>query len=227
MTKKNLYHNEITIFSLILLLFLPFYQGENGKMDLEMAGAWCSLVCVWWNTQRDSQAWYWAIVGSILYGIVFFQAKLYGNFLVQIFFFLISIYGLWEWVFSKNKINFQTNKTQINENLPKYYHFPPKLYLNVLLINIFLGLGLGFVFIRFFEIKFGFIFILDICSSVMSITAQYLLVKKYIENWFFWVAVNVLVIIIALYSVLYLTAGLYLLFLGLAIYGYYSWKAEK
>ncbi len=195
---------------------------------IELLGAICSLICVWLNTQGKPQAWYWAIVGGVLYAWIFWEAKLYGNFLVQIIFCGLSVYGFWEWHFNKKIIeNNSKNNTENNiENASTYKYFPQKHYFLLFLINAILLLILYVTFIYLFKIENNFITMLDIMSSVGSVVAQYLLAKKYLENWFFWIVVNVLVIIIMVFSVLYITAFLYFLFLILAIYGYFTWKND-
>ncbi len=191
----------------------------------ELFGAISSLVCVWLNTQGKPQAWYWAIVGGILYAIVFFEAKLYGNFLVQIIFLLLSIYGFWEWHFNQKN---QSLDNEIHKDSTSFspQYFPPKYYFLLLISNIFLlGLLLS-VFVFWLGLPFNIMMLLDVVSGVGSITAQYLLAKKYIENWFFWIVVNILVMIITFFSALYLSVGLYFLFLLLAIYGYLEWEKK-
>jgi nicotinamide mononucleotide transporter len=150
---------------------------------------------------------------------VFLKNNLYGNFLVQIMFCILSFYGLWEWNFNK-----KIQKNAIDSEIIKYKVIPKNQYLILFLANTLLFLGIYVVFIYFFKLEINIVNILDILSSTGSIVAQYLLTKKYIENWFFWVVVNVLVILMTFLSGLYITLFLYLIFFGLAIHGYFNWK---
>jgi nicotinamide mononucleotide transporter len=64
----------------------------------------------------------------------------------------------------------------------------------------------------------------DAAVSGMSAVAQILLMHKKFENWYLWIVVDILSIGIYLYKAVYLTTGLYVMFLGLAIAGLIAWQ---
>jgi nicotinamide mononucleotide transporter len=66
----------------------------------------------------------------------------------------------------------------------------------------------------------------DAAITVMSLIAQWLLARKVLENWPFWIAVDVLAIGVYTAKDLYITAGLYAVFLGLATWGWIEWKGS-
>ena len=65
---------------------------------------------------------------------------------------------------------------------------------------------------------------LDAFIMVASLVAQYLMIKKVVESWLFWIAVDVVAIGVYGYKALYFTTVLYVLFLIMAIAGYFEWK---
>ena len=65
----------------------------------------------------------------------------------------------------------------------------------------------------------------DAFTTVVSLIAQWLMVRKRLESWCFWLAVDLVAIGVYLYKSLYLTTGLYAVFLVLATMGYFRWKA--
>jgi nicotinamide mononucleotide transporter len=65
---------------------------------------------------------------------------------------------------------------------------------------------------------------LDAMASGASVPAQILLMRKKLESWYMWFAIDVLYVGIYIYKEVYLTAGLYVLFLGLAVAGLIEWK---
>ena len=68
----------------------------------------------------------------------------------------------------------------------------------------------------------------DSFTAVGSIVAQFLLAKKYIENWILWIIVDIVAIAIYVQLGLYYTAFLFLVYIGLCIFGWISWtKARK
>ena len=82
---------------------------------LEILGIIASLICVWLNTRQNIWGWFWAVVSSGIYTVIFWQSNLKSDAELQIVFILLSIYGFYEWKFSKgersvlsvSKISFQ------------------------------------------------------------------------------------------------------------------------
>jgi nicotinamide mononucleotide transporter len=68
---------------------------------------------------------------------------------------------------------------------------------------------------------------LDALTTVMSLAAQYLLTKKFIENWYIWLAVDVIYVGLYFSRGLYLTAVLYAIFFGMCLVGLKEWRANK
>jgi nicotinamide mononucleotide transporter len=64
----------------------------------------------------------------------------------------------------------------------------------------------------------------DGITTALSLTAQYMLSRKLLENWFMWMTADVIYIALYAYKSLYLTGVLYLLFFGMCIAGYVGWK---
>ena len=65
---------------------------------------------------------------------------------------------------------------------------------------------------------------MDSFLSSTSLVAQWMMTKKLLENWLVWIGVDVLYVGMFIYKGLYLTAGLYAVFLGLAVKGYIDWR---
>ena len=64
----------------------------------------------------------------------------------------------------------------------------------------------------------------DGITTALSLTAQYMLSRKLLENWWVWMTADVIYIALYGYKSLYLTGALYLLFFGMCIAGYAGWK---
>ena len=65
---------------------------------------------------------------------------------------------------------------------------------------------------------------LDAVTTALSLVAQWMLNRKYLENWLVWIAADVLYVYLYITRELYLTAGLYALFLVMCVAGYVSWR---
>jgi nicotinamide mononucleotide transporter len=64
----------------------------------------------------------------------------------------------------------------------------------------------------------------DSFTTAGSLVAQYLLMRKRLENWLLWILVDLIYVPVLWHKQLYPTSGLYALYLGLAVYGYVEWR---
>ena len=168
-----------------------------------------SLLCVLLTIKENIWQWLFGIIGVIFYFIVFYQAKLYANMWLQIVFIILQIYGWYEWLYGgKDKSELKISRS------------PAKINFLLLLIAISGTAVLAFYFATRTDNPMP---IADSAATILSLVAQWMLAKKYLENWLIWIVVNVITIVIGVMQKLYLTAGLYVLFFVLAILGYMEW----
>lgn len=156
--------------------------------------------------------WQWAvgILGVIFYFVVYYRAKLYANMWLQVVFIALQIYGWYEWLYGGEG----------NSELPITRTSATMIFL-LFGMTLFGITAMSFGFKKFTDNAMPFA---DSAATVLSLIAQWMLAKKYIENWLVWMAVNLITIFLGLKQKLYLTAGLYVLFLVLAIIGFLEWQ---
>ncbi len=177
---------------------------------LENLGIIATLICVWLNVKQNIWGWFWAIISSGIYGIVYFQSNLYSDMELQVVFIIISIYGWWQWFNGSNeKDNLPVIKTPIK-------YFP----LLVLILLAFAGFS-GYFHGKYTNASFPYF---DSTLTATSLIAQWLLARKYIENWILWIVANVGYVAMYFSKSLYGTSFLYVLLLAMAIKGYLDWR---
>lgn len=177
---------------------------------LEVAGIVSTLICVWLNIRQNIWGWPWAIVSSAIYGFIYFKAKLYSDMELQIVFIIISIYGWWRW--------WQGN---INQDLP-VAHIAKKAVPYLILIFVAFTAISGYLHQAHTDASFPYF---DSSLTAISLIAQWLMARKYLENWLLWIIANIGYIYLYFSKSLNGTAILYLLLLGMAIKGYLDWRA--
>ena len=64
---------------------------------LEILGFITGAICVYLNTRQNVLGWFFGIINAVLYGVVFWQVRLYADMGLQGYYFLTSIYGWWMW----------------------------------------------------------------------------------------------------------------------------------
>ncbi|MEB3278641.1 MAG: nicotinamide riboside transporter PnuC [Lyngbya sp.] len=159
--------------------------------------------------RNNPLGWWVGLVGVVAYAIVFYRVKLYAETAVQIFYFITSINGILVW------LNGGQNKTEKPvSRLPK-----SKLILSVIaFIPSLWGLQTLLIAMR------GAAPFWDALTTVGSAIAQLYLMERYVESWYLWIAVDVIYVPLYASRGLYLTSGLYGVFLGMAIAGLLNFK---
>lgn len=157
--------------------------------------------------------WYWlvSILMVIMYIIVFYNSKFYADMSFQIYYLGVSIYGWYYWLTNK-----RTSNTEINTSSLKL-----KQWLYCILTSCLFFIIIYLILIKFTDsdIAFG-----DSFTTSLSIVATWLLARKILENWIFWIIVDIVSTGLYMYKGLYPTAILFLILTILAIYGYCKWK---
>jgi nicotinamide mononucleotide transporter len=169
-----------------------------------------SLICVLLTIKENIWQWLVGIFGVIFYLVVFYQAKLYANMWLQVVFIVLQLYGWYEWLYGgKGKTELKISRSS--------------LQLNFLLVVLAIAgtAAMSYGFAKFTDNAMP---LTDSTATVLSLIAQWMLAKKYLENWLVWIVVNIMTIVLGIAQNLILTAGLYVIFFILAILGFLEWR---
>ncbi|WCT73346.1 nicotinamide riboside transporter PnuC [Sphingomonas naphthae] len=145
-----------------------------------------------------------------LYGVIFFTARLYSDALLQIFFFVLQLYGWWAWGQAEGD---EDGNVRVERLTAAQW-------------GMYLGgaacaaAAWGTLMHRFTDAAAPW---WDATIAMLSITAQIMLARRYLENWMLWIAVDVIAIPLYWSRGLPLTAGLYGLFLVMSAIGLRAW----
>ena len=177
---------------------------------IEFAAAAFGIVSVYLSVRERVLAWPTAIVNVALYVLVFHRARLYADMGLQVLYLTLSVYGWWAWLHGgRNRGALAVART-------------PRAWLWGLgAAGAVFALVLGTLLRRMTDAALPY---LDSALSSYSIVAQVLLTRKWLENWALWIALDVVYVGMFVFKRLYLTAGLYAVFLGLAVLGWRQWR---
>ena len=177
---------------------------------LEVLAVITGIISVYLSTRENIWSWPTALVNVALYFVVFYEAKLYADMGLQAVYFALSLYGWYEWLYGgENRTELHVSRT------------PQALGVKLAVMGIACAAVLGTVLARFTDAALPYI---DSATTSTSLVAQWMMTRKILENWAVWVAVDVVYIAMFIFKRLYLTAGLYAVFLVLAVMGYVQWK---
>lgn len=182
------------------------------KNWIETIAAVLGLIGIFLQIKQNH--WYWlsAIIMVLMYIFVFYKAKFYADMSFQFYYLVISCYGWFLWL------------TKKSGKAEKKIH-TSKLSLNQWLYSL-LASGVFFVVIYLILKRFtdSDVALGDAFTTSLSFVATLLLARKILENWLFWIVVDVVSTGLYLYKGLYPTAILFTVLSGLAVYGYLNWK---
>jgi nicotinamide mononucleotide transporter len=177
---------------------------------IEALAALFGVVSVYLSVRQNIWSWPTAIVNVGLYTIVFYQSRLYADMGLQVIYVVLSFYGWYQWLYGgKNRTELPVSRT------------PRRVGMILVLLGIAATGTLGSILHRTTNAALPY---LDSTTTSTSLIAQWMMTRKLLENWLVWVAVDVVYIGMFIYKSLYLTAGLYLVFLVLSATGYFRWR---
>jgi nicotinamide mononucleotide transporter len=185
---------------------------------VELVGTLFGFISVYLASRANILTWPTGIINELFLFILFFQVQLYADMFLQLYFFIVTIYGWRNW-----KIN-STSKSITTIDLNSQ--------LRTFAVIIVSSLILGYAFSRihlymptFFKTPSSYPYT-DSLVMVLSIAATILLARKKVENWYLWILVDLISVFLFFKKGIGFLALEYFLFLGLATYGLINWKKK-
>lgn len=172
----------------------------------EFVAALITLSSVIMLANGKMSGWILGIIGSLLYGFLFFQQKLYANMFLQLIFITQGVYGIYEWDKEK-ETDFSSKKLDFI------------LFLNLL----FAVSGICIVLLLSLSL-YGENTVLDLTLSMFSILAMLMMAKKYVQSWFVWIGVDIGYLYLFFSTNMFISAILYFILLIMCINGYIKWS---
>jgi nicotinamide mononucleotide transporter len=192
-------------------LLAPAFSVAGSAISwLEIVAVLLSVAMVWCNLRVNPLGWPLAIASSALYGLLFVHSRLYGEAALQLVFIALGAWGWWQWLHGT---------TAGGEPLPVRSLDSGQRWL-ALAVTAAAWPLLGWLLSRLTDSDVPY---LDALPTVGSLVGQYLLARKWLDNWPAWVAVNAVSLLLFASKGLWLTVLLYALFAALALVGWRAW----
>ena len=183
---------------------------------LEIIGTIVGLIYLWLEYHASIYLWLASIVMPLIYIFIYHDAGLYADMGINIYYVIASIYGIicWRWGISRK------NKKDASTAL-KITHTPTSRITPLSIISIALTFAIAYILITFTDSNVPW---WDSVTTSLSIVAMWMMARKYIEQWWVWIVVDVISAGLYVYKELFFTAGLYALYAIIAYFGYKKWK---
>ena len=177
---------------------------------IEGVGAALAIAYLLLALKQNKLCWFAWIASSILYLYVMYQAGLYMESLLQVFYLCMGFYGLSQWTKTiNNNQNTYVDLWSIGNHIFAVSLVIVLSFLSGILLSNFSNAALPFI---------------DAFTTWGAIVASYMVAKKILENWIYWFVIDFISVFIFASRGLYFTSALFVTYLVIIYFGYKSWS---
>ena len=170
------------------------------------------LIYIWLEYRAHIALWMVGIIMPALDIYLYYSHGLYGDAGMAVYYTAAGIYGYMAWMFGSRQG--ATSPLRIS-------HTPAQLYLPIALCFFAAWAATYYILITWTN---STVPVLDSFTNAMSFVGLWALSRKYIEQWMFWIVVDVVCAILYVYKGIPFKAGLYGLYVVIAVMGWFKWK---
>ena len=159
-----------------------------------------------------ASVWMW-LAGFLMQAlgiVLYYQKGLYADCGMEFYYLAMTVYGYWKWI----------HGTASKKALP-ITHFPTRLVLPWLAVIAVVWAAIYWLLVTFTNSNVP---LADSFTTALSIVGIWALAHKYLEQWFIWIAVDVVTCVLYFYKDIPFKASLYALYVVIAIMGYFKWR---
>lgn len=190
-----------------------FWQDILNTSVLEWIGVVSGIAYVILIAKKKLAGWLFAILGSSIYIYLCFISNYYLETILQVFYLIMGIWGLFTW---KNNITKEEHTLKITQ-------WKWQAHVINLVASTIVMLTLGYYFHNHTNQARPY---LDAFTTVFSLAATFMVTQRVLENWIYWIVIDLFSIELYAYRGYKLTAVLMAIYTILAIYGYLEWRKQ-
>ena len=177
---------------------------------IESVAVFFSVLYVMLAVKESIWCWGAALISVTLYIYICYNAQLYAETGLQFFYLLMAFYGYYHW--NKNDSNLRIQEWTITKHLL------------ILILGAILTFLMGFYFSIYTNAVMPLV---DSFTTIFSILATYMVTKKVLGNWLYWIVIDAVSVYLYFSRDLHLTSLLFIVYTFIAIFGYFSWLKRK
>lgn len=159
--------------------------------------------------------WCWpaALLSTLLFTHVMWDSALLSDALLHIYYAGMAVYGWWRW----RQLQQQSGQAQ------PVYEWVWQRHLLLISLTAMAGLVLGYLMENYTHADFAY---LDAQTTAFSLVATWLVAKKLLSNWLYWVVIDAVSIFVYAQKHLYFLTALFMLYTVIAVVGYFVWRSQ-
>ena len=188
---------------------ITLYNLDFNWSGIEFVAVFFSILYVILAAKESIWCWGAAAISVSLYIYICFFAQLYPETGLQVFYLFMAFYGYYHW--NKKEQSLQISEWSISKHL------------FILIVGAILTFLMGFYFATYTNAKMP---IVDSFTTVFSLFATYMVVKKILGNWLYWIVIDTVSVYLYFSRDLHLTSLLFMAYTIIAIFGYFAWLKQ-
>ena len=197
---------------IIEFLFGQYSQYSLAHTLLELFAVTMNILSVIYAKRNSILVYPTGLIGTGIFVYILYNFSLLGDMIINFYFVLMSIYGWYYWAQKKDG---QTLNNVSRTSIKEYYF--------ILILGITSLLSIYLVY-NFYDKWDSWTAYVDTITTAIFFVAMYLMARRKVESWIFWIIGDLITIPLYFYKGLTISSIQYLIFLILAILGYISWK---
>ena len=184
----------------------------------ELLAVISSLLYVVLAAKENIWCWPAALLSTVIYTVIFYDVYLWMDALLQVYYLAMALYGWYCW----RKV-LPSAKPGANASAQAIQTWPLLFHAKIIVLLTACSLAIGYLMDNYTPTDFPYI---DAATTVFAVFATYLVTKKVLENWLYWIVIDVVSIYLYLEKGLQPTAVLFGLYVVMAIVGYVMWYGK-
>ena len=197
---------------IIEFLFGQYSEYTLTHTLLELFAVTMNILSVIYAKRNSILVYPTGLIGPGIFVYILYNFSLLGDMIINFYFVLMSIYGWYYWAQKKDG---QTLNNVSTTSIKEYYF--------ILILGITSLLSIYLVY-NFYDKWDSWTAYVDTITTAIFFIAMYLMARRKVESWIFWIIGDLITIPLYFYKGLTISSIQYLIFLILAILGYISWK---
>lgn len=187
------------------------------EQAIEIIGTLVGIIYLWLEYRASIYLWMASIIMPAIYLYVYYNAGLYADFGINIYYLLIALYGWAAWRYGFHL--FGSKKKEEKELA--ITHTPKRVWGKLALTYIAAQCAITYILVNYTDSTVPW---WDSFTTALSIVGMWMLARKYIEQWWVWLVVDAVSAWLYIYKGLYFTAVLYAVYAIISIFGYFKWR---
>jgi nicotinamide mononucleotide transporter len=181
----------------------------------EATGLFTGLLCVWLLIRQNIWTWPIGLAYALVSLVVFYRVRLYADLAMHVYYVMMNAYGWWYWT-RGGRHDAESMQLPVSRT-------PHRTLAGLGVLFVAASAVIGFLLARYTDAALPY---WDTAANAASFIAMWMTARKYIESWYVWFAVDVVLTAIYVYRGIEFYAVLYGVYLGMAVAGWWSWRTS-